>query len=119
MQEWKELVKVNLLSQIEETVKQANISHGYLISGEKYSGKKTLAKIFAKALLCKEDEIYCGKCTSCLQVDNENHPDLIYMRYEKESSISVDEIRKQINQTVAVKPYASERKVYIVPNAEE
>ena len=119
MQEWKELVEVNLLSQIEETVRNGNISHGYLICGEEYSGKKTLAKIFAKAILCKEAEMYCGKCTSCLQVDNENHPDFFYLRYEKETSISVDEIRKQINQTVAVKPYASERKVYIVPDADK
>ena len=119
MQDWNELVKVNLLSQIEDTVKQGKISHGYLISGEEYSGKKTMAKVFAKALLCKEDAMYCGKCTSCIQVDHENHPDFICLRSEKDTSISVDEIREQVNQTVAIKPYASERKIYLIPNADK
>ena len=119
MQEWNDLVKINLTSQMEETVKKGSISHGYLISGEEYSGRKTLANMFAKALLCKEDVISCGKCTSCIQVENGNNPDLIYLKSEKDTSISVEEIREQINQTVAIKPYASERKVYMIPNADK
>ena len=119
MQEWNDLVKINLTSQMEETVKKGSVSHGYLICGEEYSGRKTLANMFAKALLCKEDVISCGKCSSCIQVENGNNPDLIYLKSEKDTSISVEEIREQINQTVAIKPYASERKVYMIPNADK
>ena len=50
---------------------------------------------------------------------NRNQPDIIYVQHEKLNIISVDEIRRQVNNSIAIKPYSSERKVYIIDEAEK
>ena len=58
-------------------------------------------------------------CHSCRQVLSNNHPDLIYVTHEKPSSIGVDDIRKQINDTIWIRPYIGRYKIYIVDEAEK
>lgn len=105
-----------IISHFEEAIKAGKVSHAYLFSGEDGSGKMTLAKAFAKALLC-ENQNGCMECVSCRQVDSNNHPDLIYITHEK-YEIRVDEIRKGINETIDVKPYSSNYKIYIIDDAD-
>ncbi len=105
-----------IISHFEEAVKMGKVSHAYLLSGEDGSGKMTLAKAFAKALLC-ENRNGCTECVSCKQVDSGNHPDLIYITHEK-YEIRVDEIRKGINETIDIKPYSSNYKIYIIDDAD-
>ena len=50
---------------------------------------------------------------------NRNHPDIIYVSHEKPNTISVDDIRTQINNDVGIKPYSSPYKIYIVNEAEK
>lgn len=100
----------------EEAIKMEKVSHAYLLSGEDGSGKMTIAKAFAKALLCEHGN-GCGECTACRQVDSGNHPDLIYITHEK-YEIRVDEIRKGINETIDIKPYSGNYKIYIVDDAD-
>lgn len=59
------------------------------------------------------------ECHSCKQALSGNQPDIIYLRHEKPNTISVDDIRTQINNDVAVKPYASPYKIYIIDEAEK
>ena len=59
------------------------------------------------------------ECHACKQVLSGNHPDLIYVTHEKPASIGVDDIRKQINDTIQVRPYSSYYKIYIVDEAEK
>ena len=59
------------------------------------------------------------ECHACKQVLSGNHPDLIYVEHEKPGSIGVDDIRKQINDTIMVRPYSSYYKIYIVDEAEK
>ncbi len=95
-----------------------SISHAYLISGSEGSGKNMLADAFTAALLCEEGSTEaCGHCKSCLQAASGNHPDIFRITHEK-SIISVNEIREQLNANVAVKPYSSAYKVFIVDEAE-
>ena len=105
-----------IIAHFEEAIKMGKVSHAYLLSGEDGSGKMTLAKAFAKALLC-EHQTGCGECTACRQVDSGNHPDLIYITHEK-YEIRVDEIRKGINDTINIKPYSSNYKIYIIDDAD-
>ena len=77
----------------------------------------TTAKAFVKALLC-ESKNSCGTCQSCIQIDSGNHPDVIYVTHEK-AGITVDDIRDQVNQSVFVKPYSSDYKVYIIDEADK
>ncbi|MCI8530600.1 MAG: DNA polymerase III subunit delta' [Lachnospiraceae bacterium] len=96
------------------------VSHAYLINGEKSSGKEFIAKVFAMALQCEKGEAEpCQECHSCKQALSDNHPDIIKVVHEKPNSISVDDIRKQVNGDVALKPYSSARKVYFIPEAEK
>ena len=96
------------------------VSHAYILSGEEGMGKKTLADAFAMTLLCEEDgKEPCMQCHACKQVLSGNHPDLIYVTHEKPASMGVDDIREQINDTIMVRPYSSQYKIYIVDEAQK
>lgn len=99
------------------------LSHAYILNGEEGMGKMELAEAFALTLLCENRSSNpvapCMECHSCKQVLSHNHPDLIYVTHEKPASIGVDDIRSQINDTVAIRPYSSKYKVYIVDEAEK
>lgn len=109
----------NNISHLKNAIKMDKISHAYIFSGEAYSGKKTLADVFAMALQCeKGGDEPCMECRSCKQCITRNHPDIRWITHEK-SGIGVDEIREQINNDIVIKPYSSPHKVYIVPDAEK
>lgn len=96
------------------------VSHAYIINGEKSSGKEYIARIFAMALQCERGGIEpCNECHSCKQALSKNQPDIIYVSHEKPNTISVDDIRAQVNNDVAIKPYSSRYKVYIINEAEK
>ncbi len=96
------------------------VSHAYIINGEKSSGKEYIARVFAMALQCERGETEpCQECHSCKQALSNNHPDIIRVAHEKPNTISVDDIRAQVNNDVAIKPYSSPRKVYIINEAEK
>ena len=66
-----------LKQNLAESLAKNHISHFYLISGPKGSGKKTLAKLLAQAILCQGRHKPCGTCEPCRKIQNGNHPDLI------------------------------------------
>lgn len=110
--------------QIKEHLRNAlstgKISHAYIINGERFSGKEFIARIFAMALQCESGEDGpCQACHSCRQALSDNQPDIIRLVHEKPGSIGVDDIRTQINGDIAIKPYSSPYKVYIVNEAEK
>ena len=110
----------DVMRYIGNAVSTGQISHAYIVNGERGSGKKLIASLFAAALLCEEEGVDpCNKCHSCIQADTGNHPDIIRLVHEKENTISVEEVREQINNTVAIKPYQSKYKIYIIPGADK
>ena len=95
------------------------VSHAYIMNGERGAGKKLLAYLFAMTLLCEEGgEEPCNTCHSCRQAETGNHPDIIRVTHEKPNSISVDDIREQVNNTIMIKPYQGPYKVYIIDHAD-
>ena len=109
----------DILKYISSAVENNRVSHAYILNGERGSGKKMLANLFAMTLLCETgDNEPCGKCHSCKQAEGGNHPDIIRVTHEKPNSISVDDIRTQVNNTVDIKPYQGPYKVYIIPQAD-
>lgn len=109
----------DILKYISSAVENNRVSHAYILNGERGSGKKMLANLFAMTLLCETgDNEPCGKCHSCKQAESGNHPDIIRVIHEKPNSISVDDIRTQVNNTVDIKPYQGPYKVYIIPQAD-
>ena len=104
----------------QNAVRTGSVSHAYILSGEAGMGRKSLANAFALSLLCEKGlPDPCMKCHACRQVLSGNHPDLIYVTHEKPASIGVDDIRRQINDTILIRPYSSYYKIYIVDEAEK
>ena len=107
-----------LVAQLKTAAASGKISHAYLFLGGAGAGKRLVANTFAKALQCEaEGAKPCGSCRSCQAFDNGNHPDIIYVRGEKKN-IVVDEIREQILETVDLKPYHYQKKIYIIEKAD-
>ena len=105
---------------LQNAIALGKTSHAYIISGEKDAGKMMLAEAFAQTLLCQDrGKDACGNCHSCKQCQSHNHPDIRYVSHEKPNTISVEDIRQQINNDIVIKPYASEYKIYIMDEAEK
>ncbi|MBO7333950.1 MAG: DNA polymerase III subunit delta [Lachnospiraceae bacterium] len=109
-------IKGHLMAAIE----QDKISHAYIICGERLSGKEFIAKIFSSALLCDEEEGKpCGHCHNCVMSYSGSNPDIIRVTHDKPNTISVDDIREQVNETIRIMPYGGKRKIYIINEAEK
>ena len=109
----------DIINYIRNAVSNDKVSHANILNGERGSGKKLLANLFAMSLLCEEGgPDPCNQCHSCKQAESGNHPDIIRVTHEKPNSISVDDIRTQVNHTVDIKPYQGPYKVYIIPQAD-
>lgn len=111
----------HLREHLENAIKMDKVSHAYIINGEKNAGKEFIAKTFAMALQCENRQGVepCGECHSCKQALSGNHPDIIFITHEKPGSIGVDDIRRQVNNDVAIKPYKGPRKIYIMNEGEK
>ncbi|MCR4586891.1 MAG: DNA polymerase III subunit delta [Lachnospiraceae bacterium] len=110
-----EAIKEHLI----QAIAQKKTSHAYILQGEKGAGKKFIAKRYAMALQCEaEGEKPCFQCTSCKQILSDNHPDVITVTHEK-TTISVNDIRVQLNNDMAIMPYKGPKKIYIIPEGEK
>ena len=89
--------------------------HALLIAGDRGIGKKTLASIIAKALVCGREGSPCGKCDSCAKAERGIHPDIQILGCDS-SSIKVDPIR-DLKRDALLRPNDADRKVYIINNA--
>ena len=108
-QEVKEYLKKN--------VKNNNILQAYLFLGTDGIGKKIIAKQFAKKILCNNTNEETCTCKSCTCFVSDNHPDFIMIN-EAGENIKIEQIR-QITEKVIEKPIISNRKVYIINDAEK
>lgn len=106
--------------QLRNAISTGKVSHAYIINGEKSSGKEFIARVFAMSLQCEKGETEpCQECHSCRQALSDNHPDIIRVTHEKPNTISVDDIRAQVNNDVCIKPYSGAYKIYIINEAEK
>lgn len=109
-----------LKEHLQNAISMNKVSHAYIINGERSSGKEFIAKVFAAALQCEKGGTEpCGECHSCKQALSGNQPDIIFVSHDKPNTIGVEDIRTQINNDIAIKPYSSPRKVYIMNEGEK
>jgi DNA polymerase-3 subunit gamma/tau len=89
------------------------LSHAYLFSGLRGSGKTSTARIFAKALLCEEGATShpCGVCTHCNMAADNAHMDIIEM--DAASNRGIDDIKDLIEHT-KYKPSSGRYKIFII-----
>ncbi len=92
---------------------QDRLSHAYLFSGLRGSGKTSTARIFAKALLCDSGPTAkpCEVCENCSLANDNRHIDIIEM--DAASSRKIDDIRNLIEQT-KYKPNMARFKIFII-----
>lgn len=109
-----------IIEHLKTAIEMGKVSHAYILNAPDLSGKMMIAEAFARALLCeKQDPDGCGECRSCRQSDDRNNPDIIYVKHDKPNTISVDDIRTQLNNDIVIKPYSNQYKIYIVDEAEK
>ncbi len=105
---------------LQNAISMNKVSHAYILNGERGSGKEYIAKVFSATLQCEKGEIEpCMECHSCKQAVSGNQPDIIFVSHEKPNTISVEDIRAQINNDIVIKPYSSPRKIYIINEGEK
>ncbi len=107
-----------VIEHLKESIRSGHVNHAYIFEGANGVGKRTVARIFAAALQCREggDEP-CGHCVSCMQMDSGNQPDVAWVTHEK-AIISVGDIRDQLCNVVPVKPMTGPYRIFIVDEAE-
>ena len=109
-----------LKEHLQNAIATNKVSHAYIINGERNAGKEFIARVFAMTLQCEKGETEpCGECHSCKQALGNNQPDIIYISHEKPNTIGVEDIRVQINGDIAIKPYSSPSKIYIINEGEK
>ena len=109
----------DIIQYIQNAVQQDKVSHAYILNGERGSGKKLLANLFAMTLECEKGGAQpCYECRTCRQIENDNCPDVIKVGHEKPNTISVDDVRTMINNDIMIKPYNAKYKIYIIPDAD-
>ncbi len=97
---------------------KGHISHFYLISGPEGSGKHTLAKLLAAAILCTGEPKPCLGCTPCRKVMEGVHPDFITVDDPEKKTVPVDLIR-QARADMYIQPNESDHKIYLFPRAQD
>ncbi|MCI8394472.1 MAG: DNA polymerase III subunit gamma/tau [Bacilli bacterium] len=96
---------------LQNAVKNKKISHAYIFTGPRGTGKTSTAKVFAKSINCEHpiDGEACGTCNSCLNFLSSS--DIIEI--DAASNNGVDEVRELINN-VKIAPTNSKYKIYII-----
>lgn len=107
-----------IIESLKNAINNDLVSHSYLFEGPKSIGKEKLAKVFAKTLLChSQKDSPCNTCSSCLKFETGNHPDFYLERPEKDS-FKKEQI-ENIQKTIREIPLESNKKVYIIDQADK
>ncbi len=99
-----------------------DLPHAYIIEGAYGTGKHTLARELAKALVCEDrtnpdaSSLPCGKCRSCRNIERGICPDVIEIGADGKASVGVDAIR-DLRRDIHIYPNDLERKIYIINDA--
>lgn len=103
---------------LQESVENGSFSHSYMFVGNDGIGKKMIAKEFVKNILCLSDKKNnCETCDSCIKFISGNNPDYIEIIPDG-NSIKISQIR-EMQENVYQKPIVSNKKVFIIDEAEK
>ena len=107
----------HIKQQLKKSIENNQVSHSYLFIGIEGIGKKLIATEFAKSILCLNKGEYCNNCKSCIEFESNNNPDFLYIEPDG-NSLKIEQIR-EMQKKIQEKPIISDKKVYIIDNADK
>jgi DNA polymerase-3 subunit delta' len=121
MCDFKEIIGQNKsLKILKNSIKNNNIYHSYLFTGQEGIGKKMSAIAFAKIVNCLNPDPHfnpCNQCKSCLKIDRKKSPDVKIIMPQK-GSIKINQIR-EIKKEINFYPFENKKKIYIIDHADQ
>ncbi len=118
-QTFKEVIgQEHVVQTLTNEVASGMISHAYLFSGPKGSGKTSIARLLAKAVNCEDTGSFepCNKCSSCLEIMKGNSIDLIEI--DAASHRGIDDVR-ELREGIRFAPVKSKYKVFIIDESHQ
>lgn len=102
--------KSGLKQRLDGIAAKGRLSHAVLFSGHSGIGKKTLARYTAELFLCENGA--CGSCPTCRNIENDTHPDVIFVKKQCDGKYAIDLFREVMSSTV-IRPNNGDVKVYV------
>ena len=95
------------------------LASSHLFFGPPRTGKLSLARNIAKTVNCQAGSFPpCLVCSSCVKIENNNHPDVHYIQKQNSSFIKIEQIH-QLRREINFSPFEGKYKVFIILNAED
>jgi len=113
------IIQEKVINFLFNSFRENRISHAYIFLGPEGVGKSFTAKYFAQILNCTNKENPpCFECSNCIKIENDNHPDVHWIRPEEGSQgIKIETIR-ELQEKISLKPYEAKFKVFIIEKAD-
>lgn len=112
--------KDGAVSLIRSMIQRGRLPHAFIIFGEKGVGKRTLAREMASEILCERGSGEpCGKCSACMKLSRDIHPDFIAKTPSGKSGNYLTEDLRNIISDASVTPSEGDKKIYFLPSIDK